>query len=76
MIIGEQIRASRAMLKWTAEDLAKKSSIGVATIRRLEAMNGIPTGQARILDSIQKALEEAGIEFMGTPDRQPGVRLK
>ncbi len=76
MIIGEQIRASRAMLKWTAEDLAKKSSIGVATIRRLEAMNGIPTGQARILDSIQKTLEEAGIEFMGTPDRQPGVRLK
>ena len=76
MIIGEQIRASRAMLKWTAEDLAKKSSIGVATIRRLEAMNGIPTGQASILDSIQKTLEEAGIEFMGTPDRQPGVRLK
>jgi transcriptional regulator with XRE-family HTH domain len=76
LIIGEQIRASRAMLKWTAEDLAKKSSIGVATIRRLEAMNGIPTGQARILDSIQKTLEEAGIEFMGTPDRQPGVRLK
>ena len=76
MIIGEQIRASRAMLKWTAEDLAKKSSIGVATIRRLEAMNGIPTGQARILDSIQKTLEEAGIEFIGTPEKQPGVRLK
>ena len=76
MIIGEQIRAARAMLKWTADDLAQKSEIGVSTIRRLEAMNGIPTGQARILDAIQRTLEQAGIEFIGTPDHQPGVRLK
>ena len=76
MIIGEQIRAARAMLKWTADDLAQKSEIGVATIRRLEAMNGIPTGQARILDAIQRTLEQAGIEFIGNPDHQPGVRLK
>ena len=76
MITSEQIRAARAMLKWTADDLAQKSEIGVATIRRLEAMNGIPTGQARILDAIQRTLEQAGIEFIGTPDHQPGVRLK
>ena len=76
MIIGEQIRAARAMLKWTADDLAQKSEIGVATIRRLEAMNGIPKGQARILDAIQRTLEQAGVEFIGTPDHQPGVRLK
>ena len=76
MIIGEQIRAARAMLKWTADDLAQKSEIGVATIRRLEVMNGIPTGQARILDAIQRTLEQAGVEFVGAPDQQPGVRLK
>ncbi len=76
MIIGEQIRAARAMLKWTADDLAKKSDIGVATIRRLEVMNGIPSGQTRILESIQKTLEQGGVEFIGTPDRQPGVHLK
>ena len=76
MIIGEQIRAARAMLKWTADDLAKKSDIGVATIRRLEVMNGIPSGQTRILESIQKTLEQGGVEFIGTPDHQPGVRLK
>ena len=76
MIIGEQIRAARAMLKWTADDLAQKSEIGVATIRRLEAMNGIPKGQARILDAIQRTLEQAGVEFIGTPNHQPGVRLK
>ena len=76
MITGEQIRAARAILKWTADGLAQKSEIGVATIRRLEAMNGIPTGQARILDAIQRTLEQAGVEFIGTPDHQPGVRLK
>ena len=76
MITGEQIRAARAMLKWTADDLAKKSEIGVATIRRLEIMNGLPSGQARVLSAIQKALEEGGVEFIGTPDQQPGVRLK
>jgi len=64
------------MLKWTADDLAKKSDIGVATIRRLEVMNGIPSGQTRILESIQKTLEQGGVEFIGTPDHQPGVRLK
>jgi len=76
LIIGEQIRAARAMLKWTADDLAKKSDIGVATIRRLEVMNGIPSGQTRILESIQKTLEQGGVEFIGTPNNQPGVRLK
>ena len=76
MIIGEQIRAARAMLKWTADDLAKKSDIGVATIRRLEVMNGIPSGQTRILESIQKTLVQGGVEFIGTPNNQPGVRLK
>jgi len=39
-------------------------------------MNGIPSGQARILDAIQRTLEQAGVEFIGTPDHQPGVRLK
>jgi transcriptional regulator with XRE-family HTH domain len=76
LITGEQIRAARAMLKWTADDLAKKSEIGVATIRRLEIMNGLPSGQARVLSAIQKALEEGGVEFIGTPDHQPGVRLR
>jgi len=56
LLIIEQIRAATAMLKWNADDLVKKSQIGVATIRRLEAMNGLPSGQARILDAIQKTL--------------------
>jgi transcriptional regulator with XRE-family HTH domain len=76
MITSEQIRAARQLIKITADTLAKKSGIGVATIRRYEAMSGIPSGNARSIDLIQKALEDLGVEFIGTPDHQPGVRLK
>ena len=60
----------------TAEALAKASGVGVATIRRFELMSGVPSGNARTVESLQKALEKAGIEFIGTPDDKPGVRLK
>ena len=76
MITSEQIRAARQLLKITATELADKSGVGIATIRRLELMAGVPSGNARSIEAIQKALEQAGVEFIGTPDHQPGVRLK
>jgi len=39
-------------------------------------MTGVPSGNARSIEAIQKALEQGGVEFIGTPDKQPGVRLK
>ena len=76
MITSEQIRAARQLIKITASEFAKRSGVGIATIRRFELMDGIPSGNARSIDLIQKALEEGGVEFIGTPDHQPGVRLK
>jgi transcriptional regulator with XRE-family HTH domain len=76
LITSEQIRAGRALIKWSADDLAEASGVGIATIRRFESANGTPSGQLRILESIKKTLEKAGIEFIGTPDDKPGVRLK
>lgn len=76
MITSEQIRAARQLLKITATELADKSGVGIATIRRFELMTGVPSGNARSIEAIQKALELAGVEFIGTPDHQPGVRLK
>ena len=76
MITSEQIRAARQLLKITATELANKSGVGIATIRRFELMAGVPSGNARSIEAIQKALEQAGVEFIGTPDQQPGVRLK
>jgi hypothetical protein len=40
----------------------------------MESSDGIPSGQVKTLDAVQKVLEEAGIEFIGTPDEGAGVR--
>jgi ribosome-binding protein aMBF1 (putative translation factor) len=74
MITSDQIRAARALLRWSAEELANKAQLGVATIRRIEADEGVPSSNARTLDILQKTLETAGVEFVGTPEDRPGVR--
>jgi len=75
MITSEQIRASRALLGWTAQALADASGVGVATIRRYELKNGVPGGTVDRLRRLQVALEQAGIEFTGNPEVNPGVVL-
>jgi transcriptional regulator with XRE-family HTH domain len=75
LITSEQIRAARQLIRVTADDLASKSGVGVATIRRFELMAGVPSGNARSVEAIQAALEEMGVEFIGTPEDRPGVRL-
>ena len=35
-LTGAQIRAARSLIKWTAEDLAVRSSVSLRTIRRAE----------------------------------------
>jgi predicted transcriptional regulator len=76
LITSQQIRAARALLRITVVDLANASGVGIATIKRIEAVNGIPPAHARTLDQISRALSDAGIEFVGTPDYRPGVRIK
>ena len=75
MITSGQIRAARSLLGWTARDLATKSGIGFSTMIRLEASEGVPNSNVKTLDAVQRSLEESGIEFIGSPDDGPGVRL-
>jgi transcriptional regulator with XRE-family HTH domain len=76
VITGCQIRASRALLNWSAVELANNAGLGVATIRRIELNDGLPSSNAQTLQAIKKALEIAGVEFIGSPDDRPGVRLR
>lgn len=77
MILVQQIRAARALLDWSQSELAKAASLGVATIRRMEAKEGLVRGSADSVWKIQKALETAGITFVPADDKGgPGVRLK
>ncbi len=72
-ISSAQLRAARALVRWSALDLAKASRVGVATIRRVEVMEGpIPVTSANEA-ALRLALEAAGVEF--TNGDQPGVRL-
>jgi hypothetical protein len=75
VITGMQIRASRAALRWSAEVLAARAKVGVQTIKRLEATDGVPLGRSKTLQEVQLALERAGIEFVGTPLDRPGIRF-
>ena len=74
MITSDQIRAARALLRWSGKDLAEKTGLGFSTLMRLEVLEGVPTAQAKTLETIQKAFEKAGIEFIGSPGNCEGVR--
>jgi DNA-binding Xre family transcriptional regulator len=75
MLTVSQIRAARAMLRWTAQDLADAAGVGITTIRRLDVMDGVPIVNIKTLLALKAALESGGVEFVGTPDDRPGVRL-
>lgn len=74
-INSAQIRAARAMLKITAQELADAAGVGVATVRRAESDDGgSPT---RVVNqAIRVALEAAGIEFIPENGGGAGVRLR
>ena len=78
MITAEQIRGARAMLRWSAKHLADNSGLGIATIQRMEAARGVPTSSARNVETVQRTLEDAGINFIGEErgGSGPGVRLR
>jgi transcriptional regulator with XRE-family HTH domain len=76
MLASAQIRAARGLLKWTAADLAERSGTNRFTIQRLEQAEGIPPSRSQTLIDLKRAFEEAGVEFIGSPDNGPGVRLK
>ena len=76
MITSDQIRAARALLRWSGKDLAEKTGLGFSTLMRLEVLDGVPSAQAKTLEIIQKTFEDAGIEFIGSPESGAGVRWK
>lgn len=75
MLTGAQIRSARAMLNWTVADLAKNSGVGVRTILRMEATDDVPQSTTGTLHKIRNCLVAAGIEFIGTPEDAPGIRI-
>ena len=76
MITSAQIRAARGMLDWSRKQLAEHSGVSFASMMRLESFEGVPASNFKTLESIKLAFENAGIEFIGSPEEGAGVRWK
>lgn len=62
MITAAQVRAARALLNWTQDELAQRSNVAARSIRNLE--NEDRRSYAQTIDSLRAAFESAGIVFL------------
>jgi len=71
-----QIKAARALLAWSQEELAAAANLSIPTIKRLEATDGPLGGRNDTVAKIRTALIVAGVEFIDENGGGPGVRLR
>ena len=71
-----QIKAARALLGWSQQDLAKVAGVSIPTIKRLEAVDGVLGGRGETGDRIVSSIRSAGVEFIDENGGGPGVRLR
>jgi transcriptional regulator with XRE-family HTH domain len=76
VLTSAQIRAARALLRWSAEELARRSLLSVATIRRAELTESETSLTAANDLSVRRVLEAAGVQFIDENGEGPGVRLR
>jgi len=75
-LTSAQIRAARALIRWTAEDLARETFLGVTTVRRAELMESATSLTSANDRAVRRTLEAAGVEFIDENGGGPGARLK
>lgn len=61
MITGRQVRAARAALRWTVNDLATRAAVNKNTVMRFESTEDV---HRATIATVQYALEQAGIRFI------------
>ena len=69
-IHARQIKAARAILNWSQQDLAQSTGLSITTIRKLEM--GFISPRNTTTNVIRQAIEGAGIEFLDSE----GVRRR
>jgi predicted transcriptional regulator len=74
MITARQIRAARALLGWSQQQLADKAIVSLNALARLE--KGSVDSRVSTVAAVQKALVKAGIEFLSADQKGEGIRLK
>lgn len=76
MMTAHQIRAGRALIEWSQDDLAQAAGVSRPTIKRMESKAGPGSSSAANVDSVQRALEAKGVSFIDPNGMGPGVRLR
>jgi transcriptional regulator with XRE-family HTH domain len=76
MLTSGQIRAARALLRWSAQELAEKADVGISTVQRMENAEGVPSASGKNLEAVERALRVAGVVFIDSNGDGPGVRLR
>lgn len=59
-----QIKAARALLRWSQETLALSAGVATTTVKRLEAVDGELGCTPDIQNKILGALDVAGVELI------------
>jgi hypothetical protein len=75
-LAGSQIRAGRALIRWSAGDLSRQSAVSLRTIRRAELVDSATSMTSANDLAVRRALETAGVEFIDEDGGGPGVRLR
>lgn len=75
LLTSSQLRAARALLGISAQQLAALAKVGVATLSRAESGTGLASVSFPIRLALVRALEHAGVEFIAANGAGEGVRL-
>ncbi len=75
MVASVQIRAARALLSWTARELAEQARVHLSTVQRMERCHGPIRGNVTSVNAVLDVLQDCGIEFISENGRV-GVALK
>jgi ribosome-binding protein aMBF1 (putative translation factor) len=74
MVTARQIRAARALLGWSQQNLADEAIVALNAVTRLE--RGEVDPRMSTMFAVEKAIRKAGIEFISADDRRgEGVRM-
>lgn len=73
MLMPEQCRAARGWLDWSQEELAKRASISLSTVRDFEAKRRTPI--ANNLRAMHRAFTDAGVTFVNDDGLAAGILI-
>ena len=69
MLSPEQCRAARAWLIWSQDDLAKRASVGLSTLKDFESGKRLPIRNN--IEAVRRVLEGAGIGLLSDESGRP-----